>query len=260
MFDLFIIRGDSFMGLFDKILEKKICSICGGTIEHFTNTKLKNGNCCRECINELSPWYQNIKNSSVEAIQRQVYWRKQNYEKLNSFCPTKILGTEYKILIDEEKCQFAVSKSQNFRAEKCDIIDGFCINRCVIDVVESSKEVQYRDSNDDIQSFEPPYFAYSYDFFIEIGVNIPYINTIRFKLNTEAINNGQKEIINMAQSGIVNKIRDRMYTGKSYNNGKTSNAEEVKRSVTYRKYEEMSNDIKACLIQIKTQQVEEQKK
>lgn len=243
------------MGFWNKIFEKKLCDICGEPIDHFQNIKLKNGNCCQRCCNELSPLFSKLNSSTVENIRCQVYCRKQNYEKLNKFNPTIIMGTDFKILIDEEKGEFAVSKSENYMADKPDIISCADMNRCIVDIIEHRKEVKYKDSNGEVHSFAPPYFAYSYDFFVEIGVNIPYINVIKFKVNSLRVDNGQRKLIDMGQDGIINKLKDKLYTNRSYN-GKTSNADEVIASAEYKKYENIANEIKDCLLYQKSKYIE----
>ena len=63
------------MGLFDKIagaFEKKQCDICGGEIGMLGNKKLENGNCCKECVKKLSPWFTDRKHSTVEEIREQI--------------------------------------------------------------------------------------------------------------------------------------------------------------------------------------------
>lgn len=243
------------MGFLDRVFEKKICNVCGAPIDYFQNKKLQNGNCCKKCLSELSPWFSNLKASTVENIRYQLYCRKQNYEKLNAFNPTKVMGTEYKVLVDETKREFAVAKNGNYLQCKADIINCSDINRCTVDIIEHKKEVEYIDSNGEIHSFVPPYFAYSYDLFVEIGVTISYINVIRFKINPSPIDNGQEEVINIGQNGIINKFKDKMYTNRSYN-GKTSNLEEVRASTSYKKYDSIANEIKDCLLYYKNQQME----
>ncbi len=41
------------MGLFDK----KYCSICGEKIGLLGNRKLEDGNLCKDCAKQLSPWF-----------------------------------------------------------------------------------------------------------------------------------------------------------------------------------------------------------
>ena len=243
------------MGFFDKLFEKKICGICNSPIDYFKNHKLTNGYCCQNCFNELSPFFTNFANATVESIRFQINCRRENSQKLISFTPTKIMGTDFKVCVDESKRDFAVVKGGDYIDNKADIINCSDINKCDIDIVEYKKEIKYKDNNDEIHSFVPPYFGYSYDFFIEIGVTIPYINVIRFKLNSSPINNDQKDVINMGNGGIMDKFKDMLHSDRSYN-GKTSNSDEVRESSKYKKYEKMANEIKECLDYYRSQQME----
>ena len=54
------------MGLFDKIFEKKLCSICGGEIGLLGNRKLEDGNLCKVCAGKLSPFFSDRRNSTVQ--------------------------------------------------------------------------------------------------------------------------------------------------------------------------------------------------
>ena len=110
------------MGFFDNVFEKKTCDICGTPIDYFQNKKLKNGNCCKKCLSELSPWFSNLKTSTVENIRYQVYWRKRNYEKLRTFNPTKVMGTEFKVLVDEGKHEFTIAINGDYLSCKSDIM------------------------------------------------------------------------------------------------------------------------------------------
>ena len=234
------------MSFFDKMFDKKICSICGAPIDYFKNNKLLNGNCCQKCASELSPWFNNLNNSTVENIRYQIYWRRENNKKLQLFYPTISLGTDFKVLIDEIKSQFTIARNGNYIQDKSDIISCANITSCNIDIKENKKEVKYKDSNGEKHSFVPPFYAYSYDFFVSIDVNIPYIKTMKFKLNKNRINNGQNLIVDMPQTGIFNKFKDKMFSDRSFN-GKTSNIDEVTSSVEYKKYEGLANEIKEKL-------------
>ena len=233
------------MGLFNKLFETKYCSICGNPIAVLGNKKLKDGNCCKKCEALLSTFFKERKQSTVAEVQYQLACRKKNVELLQVFCPTRTIGGNTKILVDETKGQFVVAFSKHFRNENADVIDCSSITDCSIDVVESRNEIKYRDSNDNIKSFNPPCYAYSYDFFIEITVNIPYIECIRFQLNDTPVDNGQETIIKI-DGGLLGKLTDALIT-KSYN-GMTSNAVEVKTSAQYQKYEQMAKDIREVLI------------
>lgn len=233
------------MGIFNKFFETKYCSICGKPIAVLGNKKLKDGNCCKECEALLSPFFTGRKQATVAEIQYQLVCRKKNTERLQAFCPSRTIGGNTKVLVDEGKGQFLVAFSKNFRSENVDVIDCSNITDCSVDIVESRNEIKYRDSNDNIKSFNPPCYAYSYDFFVEISVNVPYIESIRFQVNDSPVDNGQETIIKI-DGGLFGKLTDALFV-KSYN-GMTSNAAEVKASAQYEKWEQMARDIREVLL------------
>lgn len=234
------------MGLFGKLFDTKYCDVCGAEISFMGNKKLMDGNCCKQCTEKFSPYFTNRKHSTVEEIKYQIRCREENLKKLQSFSATKIIGTTTKILIDEEKMQFVIQPPNIKPNTYLDVLDCDCILDCIIDINESLEEIKYEDSNDEIKSFNPPCFAHAYDFYIEIRVNVPYINVIRFKLNSKKIDNNAKTLIHM-QGGLLSHFTDALMPNKSYG-GKTSNADEVRASTEYLKFDQLSKEIKDTLI------------
>ena len=97
----------------------------------------------------------------------------------------------------------------------------------------------------------PPRYAYSYDFYIVINVNNPYFNEIRFQLNSEAVDNDVETLLDSPNDMGRRKVG--LMGGRSL----TSNAEEVRSSVEYRQYEEMGQEIRDALLQVRQQVREE---
>ncbi len=234
------------MGLFDKLFETKYCSICGNPIKLLGNKKLRDGNCCRQCESQLSVFFSHRKQATVAEIKQQILCRENNKIKLSQFNPTRVLGFGTKVLIDEDRCQFVITSSNNFRHENADVIDCSAITNCSIDIDEHRQEIKYQDSNGNTKSFNPPSYAYSYDFYVDITVNVPYINQIRFKINDHRINNGQKTLIHM-EGGLLNKFTDALLPAKSFN-GMTSNANEVRACAQYQKCEQAAHEIRDTLL------------
>ena len=65
------------MGLFDK----KYCDICGEKIGLLGNRKLENGNLCKDCAKQLSPFFSERRRSTVEEIREQL-----NTKEINNHC------------------------------------------------------------------------------------------------------------------------------------------------------------------------------
>ena len=102
------------MGFFGKLFDKKECDICGGEIGMLGNRKLDDGNMCKACAAKLSPWFTDRKKSTVEQIKEQLAYRERNREELNNFRPTKTIGREDIMLIEERNgipYRFAVAKT-----------------------------------------------------------------------------------------------------------------------------------------------------
>lgn len=94
------------MGLFDK----KNCDICGEKIGLLGNRKLDDGNLCKNCARKLSPWFEERRHSTVEDIKRQLAYREQNKQLVQSFVVTRQFATNtYNVFIDDTKGNFTVA-------------------------------------------------------------------------------------------------------------------------------------------------------
>lgn len=233
------------MGIFN-IFDAKFCSFCGAQIPFMGNIKILDGNCCKQCASRLSPFFTKLKMSSVEQINHQLYYRNENYKKLQVFRTTKMMGENTKVLIDEEKMQFLVQLTSGYSNVQPDVIDFSSIMDCSIDIVESREEIKYKDSNGEVKSFNPKSYACSYDFFINIYVNIPYIEVICFKLNGKKVDNDAETLIEF-EGGFLGKIADSLFSNRS-NGNKTTNADEVRSSTEYLKYDQMATYIKSTML------------
>ena len=198
------------MGLFGKLFDKKECSICGGEIGLLGNRKLEDGNLCKTCAAKLSPWFSNRR-------------------------------------LDEDAGLFMVTSARDLEDANPDVLAFSDVTGCRLDIDESKTEIEYRDAEGERQSFNPPRYAYSYDFYIVINVNNPYFNDIRFQLNSEAVDNDVETLLDSPNDMGRRKVG--LMGGRSV----TSNAEEVRASVEYRQYEEMGREIRDALLQVRQQ-------
>lgn len=240
------------MGIFGKLFEKKECSICGGEIGLLGNRKLEDGNMCKSCAAKLSPWFSDRRQSTVSEVQEQLAYREANQEKVAAFRVTRTLGENTKVLLDEDAGLFMVTAAKNLEEANPDVLSFGDVTGCKLDIDECKTEIEYRDAEGEIQSFNPRRYAYSYDFYIVINVNNPYFNEIRFKLNRSAVDNGAETLLDGPEDmRAMRGFRPRM--GGSL----TSNAEEVRSSVEYRQYEEMGREIREALLQVRQQAREE---
>lgn len=240
------------MGLFDK----KYCDICGEKIGLLGNRKLEDGNLCKNCAAKLSPWFNDRRQSTVAEIQEQLAYREENREKVASFRTTRTLGERTKVLLDEDAGLFMVTSARNLEEANPDVLAFSDVTGCKLDIEETRTEIEYRDDEGERQSFTPKRYAYSYDFFIVIHVNNPYFNEIRFQLNSSAVDNDEETLLDGPDAMRTQRggLRARaMGMGGSL----TSNAEEVRASVEYQQYEQMGQEIRDALLQVRQQVREE---
>ncbi len=176
------------MGLFGKVFEKKECSICGGEIGLLGNRKLEDGNLCKECVKKLSPFFSDRRHSTVEQIRQQLEYRKANEQRVAMFNPTRTLGSDTKVLIDDSMRAFIVTSSSRWRDANPDVIDFSQATGCDIDVRENRTELYQKDSEGRKEHYDPPRYEYDYDLDVTIRVNSPYFSVIEIRVNDFSIN------------------------------------------------------------------------
>ena len=263
------------MALFGKLFDKKQCSICGGDIGLLGNRKLEDGNCCKNCAAKLSPWFSERRQSTVEDIKAQLEYREANQEKVAAFHATRTLGESTKVILDEDAGTFLVTSARNWQSVNPDVLSFSDVTGCTLDIDESRTEIEYKDQEGHHQSFTPKRYAYSYDFYIVIHVNNPYFNEIRFKLNRSTVDNDAETLLEGPNAMSGTKTAGRPANGARPMPGgarpnmpggarpgmagrppmgggvRTSNADEVRASVEYRQYEQMGNEIREALLQVR---------
>lgn len=169
------------MGLFDK----KYCDICGEKIGLLGNRKLEDGNCCKDCAAKLSPWMTDRRSSTIEEIKQHLAYREANRDEVARIHPTKVLGNNTKVYIDETQNKFFVTRYSNWQERNPDIIPLSAVTSCRVEV-EESKEQQYRqDDQGKRVPYDPPRYEYSYEFNVTILVNLPWFDEISFELTDD---------------------------------------------------------------------------
>ena len=176
------------MGFFDKLMEKKYCSICNAEVGKIFNKKLEDGYLCKECAGKLSPFFDERRHSTVEEIKEQLAYREENQANLEHFQVTKTLGKNTKVRIDEDQQKFVVSpKSKNWAAKNPDIIDFTQVTGCTVDVEEYQNEVFRTNKKGETVSYNPPRYTYEYDVSCLLEVNHPYFSQIKIAINDSRI-------------------------------------------------------------------------
>lgn len=171
------------MGFFDK----KACSVCGGDAGRVFVKKLEDGILCKECTGKLSPWFTGRRHSSVEDIKAQLAYREANKENVASFNPSRTLGNDVKVHIDEAQQKFIVTGSSNWRNENPDVIAVSDVTGVNLETTENKWEEKYRDDEGNSKSFDPPRWRVEHDYYAEINVNTTYFDEIRIKLNSNSV-------------------------------------------------------------------------
>ena len=186
------------MGLFDK----KYCDICGDKIGLLGNRKLDDGNLCKECAKKLSPWFEERRHSTVDAIKEQLAYREANKAKVRAFQITREFAADrYHVYIDDTKGQFAIARDMNVDANP-DIVDLSQIISCKLDVQQNREEEQYRDKDGNLQDYVPPRYKYSYDYSIKLAVSSPWFDDMDFDLSSSAIDEQERQqIMEMENTG-----------------------------------------------------------
>ena len=175
------------MGFLGKLFEKKVCDICGGEIGMLGNRKLDDGNLCKNCAKELSPWFSDRRHSTVEEIRQQLAYREDNKKKVQMFQITRdFKGSNAHVFIDDQHGWFTIASRINVENNP-DILELSQITSCRLDVEQERTEEFYEDKEGNEQSYDPPRYNYSYDYKIEIGVRAPWFNEMRMSLNTFSI-------------------------------------------------------------------------
>ena len=171
------------MGLFDK----KYCDICGEKIGLLGNRKLEDGNCCKACARKLSPWFSERRHATVNEIRQQLAYRAENQEKAARFEIARELGQDWRVLFDDTHGWFTVTRAKNLAEENADILDYAQLTGCRVDVEENRRECTRTGKDGKQVRYDPPRYAYSYNFDLTVTVNTPYFQEMRFRVNPRPV-------------------------------------------------------------------------
>lgn len=163
------------MGLFDK----KYCDFCGEKIGLLGNRKLENGNMCKECAKQISPWLTGRKGYTVEEMKEHLAYREENKAKVKDFKVTRTMGLETKVMLDEDKGLFlATNDKKDWREKNPDVLEFTQILGCNVIVDEQEYEI-FREGKDGQQkSYNPPRYRRTYQFKVEVEVDHPWFSMI----------------------------------------------------------------------------------
>ena len=230
------------MGLFGKLFEKKVCSVCEGEIGLLGNRKLEDGNLCKACAAKLSPWFDDRRNSTVEQIKAQLDYREANKAKVAAFNVTRSFGERSKVLLDEDAGLFTVTSEtspQRMLEVNPDVLAFSDVTGCELDIDENREELKREGKDGQEVSYVPPRYCYDYDFYVKIFVRNPYFDDMKVKLNSNTVSIEHQAVSSaLPMSGL-------------------SRAFTPERDAEYRKYKQMGEELKNCLMQVRSEQREE---
>ena len=193
------------MGLFDK----KFCDFCGNKIGLFGNRKLADGNMCKDCAAGITPYLVGRKQYTVADMKEHLASREENKARLATFNATRSLGVNTKIHIDDAQKILLVTSSRRYKEENPDIIEFTQVTGCILDIDENKNEEKKEGADGKRESYNPPRYTYSYDFYITLNINHPWFDQIRFKVNSSTIE-GRASVDYRDTEKQANEIRDIM--------------------------------------------------
>ncbi len=229
------------MGLFDK----KFCDICGNKIGLLGNRKLEDGNLCKDCAAKLSPWFSDRRRSTVSDIKAQLADREANEAKVAAFNATRTLGENYTVYLDEDAKKFIVSSGRGFRDGNPDVLDFSQVTGCDLEIDEGRNEITHEDADGHSVSYNPPRYDYEYDFYINLRVNHPWFDEMRFRINRSTVRIEHGSRMPQDQRPPMQGARPVMRQGGHPGGFDPST------NVDYQRYVAMGNELKDVLLQLR---------
>ncbi|MBQ9264451.1 MAG: DUF4428 domain-containing protein [Clostridia bacterium] len=227
------------MGLFDK----KYCDVCGERIRFLGNRKLEDGNLCKECEGKLSPWFSDRRRSTVQDIKDQLAYREKNKEKVSAFQASRTLGEGNLLLIDDEKKQFIIRRSGQGMGDNPDVLSLDQVQSCEIEIDHSKIEEKTKNDEGKMVSYDPPRHTHSYRFYLNVLVNHPFFDDMRFRVNKNNVE--IKTGVPLKTSGLLANVK--LYTAQEPD---TTHCED------YQKYQALSEELRRALLQVPEEEEE----
>ena len=175
------------MGLFGSLFGEKSCGVCGKELGLLGKWKLEDGYICKDCASLLSPFFSVRRASTLDQIKDQLDYREKNKEDVAKFNVTRTLGTDMKILLDEDAGNFMATRASRWRDANPDVIPFSAVTGCDVEVKEKRTEIKRELPDGKEESYNPPRYDIDYDIWVTIHVNNPYFDEIEFKTNDRVI-------------------------------------------------------------------------
>ena len=170
------------MGFLKKLFEKKDCEICGGEIGLLGNTKLADGDMCKDCKAKLSPLFRVKNDTTVADILAQIAYREENEKALETFRPDEEFGTSDKLYVDTAAKKFAYSRYGDWKRAKADVIDFAQVTGVEIEEQDDTTEIEHENEETGETSSEEIAIVH---FYADISVDSPYFDGIHICLSED---------------------------------------------------------------------------
>lgn len=230
-----------------------ICGVCNSPLNVINSKRVGEGYICKTCLSNISNYYDK-KNNTYEAIVNHIRQRMNERREIEQFYPTLILGECNYIFIDDKTSRFIISSKDNYRTSNPDLFFFSDVISCKKRIETKKEEVRYKDSNDNLKSFVPQYFAYSYNFYVDIQLNVKGYKIIQLKLNNKNIDNNQELKVKMNSDAILDKLKD-AFVSKAYDGMNTNNSQIVMKSPDYIRFDNMADQIVTSLTQSRNREM-----
>lgn len=205
------------MALFGNLFEKKNCAICGGEIGLLGNRKLADGNLCKRCAEQLSPFYSERRQSTVAEIREHLDYRERNKRVLLGMTPTRAFGRGWnKVYVDENQGQFFVTRERNYMAVNPDVFSVSQVIGFQPSIHENRTELYHHDREGRRVPYNPRRYQVEYRFDVTIQVNAPFVTEISFEFSAEHPDSPRSDLYRTLQAEVLalqDALNPANYTG-----------------------------------------------
>ena len=144
------------------------CSFCGSDHGFLTNTELKDGNICDECLRKVSKLFTVDSKTAVDTLRQYLNTRE---EKLKGFTVSKTYALKDRTLyIDKKAGLLAVARSGDGLQGSGEVFALRDLQDIRGAIGHVRDEKKHKNGAGDMVSYDPPVFESKYDFSLELDV------------------------------------------------------------------------------------------
>ena len=171
------------MGLFDR----KYCDVCGQKIGLLGNRKLEDGNLCKNCAGELSPWFNGRRHATVAEIRDQLAYRKENKARVDAFRATREFGDYGRLLLNEETGEFILLRYGLRLTDNPDVLSLDQIRACELKISHTKLEEKQKNAENRMVSYDPPRHKHTYIFTLVLQVDHPWFDRMQMRYHKKDV-------------------------------------------------------------------------